>query len=136
VGSEDDNASDDTGDSGNASYNDSRVKIGVEAALAGMSYDFGRSKVMRGRISDLQNSFCFFLKGFARPPGVETIPVPKENEAVVFEDFFRYWPSHTSAPCASGYTLQISCATALTHTECYCANQQVYLGCYFLHWSS
>jgi hypothetical protein len=32
------------------------VKIGAEASLAGVSYDFGQSKVMRDRISDLENS--------------------------------------------------------------------------------
>jgi hypothetical protein len=115
AGSKDDNASDDTGDSGNASDNGGHVKIGAEAALAGMSYDFRRSNVTRGRISDLENSFRFFPKGFALPPGVESVPVPKENETVVFKDFFRCWPSYTSAPCASRYTSQLSCATASTH---------------------
>jgi hypothetical protein len=64
VGSEDDNAFDDTGDSGNASDNGGRMKIGAEATLAGMGYDFRRSKVMRGHVSDLRSSFRFFLKGF------------------------------------------------------------------------
>jgi hypothetical protein len=45
-------------------------------------------KVTRGHILDLENSFCFFLKGFAQPLGVESVPIPKENEAVVFDDFF------------------------------------------------
>jgi hypothetical protein len=80
--------SDDTSNSGNASDNDGRVKIGAEASLAGMNYDFGQSKVTRGCISDLKNSFHFFPKGFAQPPGVESVPVPRENEAVVFDDFF------------------------------------------------
>jgi hypothetical protein len=88
VGSEDDNASDNTGDRGNASDNGGHVKIGAEAALADVSYDFGRSKVMRGRILYLKNSSCLFLKGFAWPPGIESVPDPKENEVVVFEDFF------------------------------------------------
>jgi hypothetical protein len=112
AGSEDHNASDDTGDSGNASNNGGHVKIGAEAALAGMSYDFGRSKVTRGHISDLEKSFCFLPKGFAQSPDVESVPIPKENEAVVLEDFFHCWPSHTSTPCASGYTSQVLCATA------------------------
>jgi hypothetical protein len=53
-------ASDDTGDSGNASDNGGRVKVGAEAALAGMSFDFGQSKVMRGRVLDLVSSSRFF----------------------------------------------------------------------------
>jgi hypothetical protein len=64
------------------------VKIGAEASLAGMNYDFGQSKVTRGRISDLKNSIHFFPKGFTQPLGVESVPVPRENEAVVFDDFF------------------------------------------------
>jgi hypothetical protein len=39
AGSEEDNVSDDTSDSGNAFYNGGRVKIGVDTALAGMSYE-------------------------------------------------------------------------------------------------
>jgi hypothetical protein len=88
AGFKDDNASNDTSGRGNASNNGGHVKIGAEAALASVSYDFGWSKVTRGRISDLGNSFRFFLKGFARPPGLESVPVPKENEPVVFEEFF------------------------------------------------
>jgi hypothetical protein len=87
-GSEDDNASDDTGDSGNASDNGSRVKIGAKAALSCVSYDFEWSKVTRGRILNLENSFRFFPKGFARLPGIESVLVPKENEAVVYKDVF------------------------------------------------
>jgi hypothetical protein len=90
---------------------------------------------MRCRISDLKNSFRFFSKGFARPLGVESIPVPKENEGVVFEDFFIAGLRIPPHPMLL-YTLQILCATALTHTQCYCANQQAYLGCYFLQRSS
>jgi hypothetical protein len=80
--------SDDSGDSGNTSDNGSHVKIGVEAALAGISFDFGPSKVTKGHISDLESSSHCFPKGFARPPGMESVPVPKEDEAIVFEDFF------------------------------------------------
>jgi hypothetical protein len=36
----------------------------------------------------LENSSRYFPKGFARPPGVESVPNPGENEAVVFKDFF------------------------------------------------
>jgi hypothetical protein len=82
------NASDDTGDSGNVSDNGGRMKLAAKAVLAGVSYDFGQSKVTRARISTLENSFRFFSKGFARPPDVESVPDPKENEVVVFEDFF------------------------------------------------
>jgi hypothetical protein len=41
---------DDTSDSGNASDDGGHVKIGAEATLAGISFDFGWSKVTRGRV--------------------------------------------------------------------------------------
>jgi hypothetical protein len=87
AGSDESDASGDTDDGGNALDNGDRVKIGAEAALAGISFDFGRSKVTRGRISDLKSSFHFFPKGFAQTPGIESVPVPKGDEVVVFEDF-------------------------------------------------
>jgi hypothetical protein len=88
VGSVESKASDDSGDSGNTSDNGSRVKIGAEDALAGISFDFGPLKVAKGRISDLESSSRCFPKEFARPPGMESVQVPKEDEAVVFDDFF------------------------------------------------
>jgi hypothetical protein len=86
--SNEENPSEDTGDNGNASDNDSRVKIGVVAALAGVSYDFRQPKLTRAHITSLKNSAHYFLKGFARSPDVESVLDHKENEAVVFEDFF------------------------------------------------
>jgi hypothetical protein len=62
VGSDECDMSGDTGDSGNASDNGGPVKIGVEDALAHISFDFGRSKVTRGRILNLKSSFHFSLK--------------------------------------------------------------------------
>jgi hypothetical protein len=82
------NPSGDTDDSGTAFDSGSHVKIGVEAALAGVSYGFGQSKVTRARITSLKNSARYFLKGFARLLDVESILDPKENEAIVFKDFF------------------------------------------------
>jgi hypothetical protein len=43
---------------------------------------------MRAHITSLENSARYFQKGFARPPDVESILAPRENEAVVFKDFF------------------------------------------------
>jgi hypothetical protein len=64
------------------------VKIGAEAPLAGISYDFGQSTVTGARIMFLKNSARYFPKGFAWPPGMESVLAPRENEAVVFNDFF------------------------------------------------
>jgi hypothetical protein len=86
--SDESKASDDTGDSGNASDNGGRVKVGAEAALARMSFDFGQSKVTKGCVSDLESSSCFSPKGLLRLLGIESVMVPREDEVVVFEDFF------------------------------------------------
>jgi hypothetical protein len=88
VGFDEENTSRDTDDSGDTSDNGGYVKIGTEAALAGISYDFGLSKVKISRITSLKKSARYFPMGFARAPGMESVPAPQENEAVVFEDFF------------------------------------------------
>jgi hypothetical protein len=88
VGSDEENPSRDTSDSKNASDNGCRVKIGEEAALVGLSYDFRQSKVTRAHITSLMNSTRYFPKGFARPLEVESNPDPGENGAVVFKNFF------------------------------------------------
>jgi hypothetical protein len=92
AGSDEENPSVDTGDSGNASNGGSHVKIGADAALAGVSYDFVQLKVTRARITSLENSVRYSLKGFAWSPSVESVPTPKENEAVVLKDFFIAGP--------------------------------------------
>jgi hypothetical protein len=53
-----------------------------------VSYDFGQSIVTIAHITSLENSACYFLKGFAWPLGMESVLDPKENEAIVFKDFF------------------------------------------------
>jgi hypothetical protein len=130
--SDESEASDDTGDSGNASDNGGRVKVGAEAALARMSFDFGQSKVTKGCVSDLESSSCFSPKGLLRLLGIESVMVPREDEVVVFEDFFCCQSSYTSAPYTSGYSSQISGATTSTDSKCHSSNQQIYLGCYVL----
>jgi hypothetical protein len=50
-GSNERNISDDTNDSGNALDNGGHVKIGAEATLAGMSFDFGWSKVSKALLA-------------------------------------------------------------------------------------
>jgi hypothetical protein len=79
------------------SDNGVRVKIGVEAALAGIRYDFGQSAITKACIASLESFARYFPKGYGRAPGAESVPDPHENEAVVFEDFFAAglrMPSH------------------------------------------
>jgi hypothetical protein len=62
--SDEENPSRDTGDSRNASDDGSCVKIGVEATLAGLTYDLGQSK-SQGLISYLSRiMLATFQKGF------------------------------------------------------------------------
>jgi hypothetical protein len=85
---EESDASGDTGNSGITSDNGGHAKIGVDAALAGIILNFGWSKVTKGRILDLERSSHAFPKGSTRPPNIESVLAPNEDEAVVFKDFF------------------------------------------------
>jgi hypothetical protein len=71
-----------------ASDNSARLKVSATSALAGISYDFGLSTIMKVCLTSLENTGRYFSKGYGRPPGVESVPDPRMNEAVVFEDFF------------------------------------------------
>jgi hypothetical protein len=64
------------------------LKVAAAAALPGISYDFGSSTIMKARLASLENNTHYFLKGYGRPPGAESIPDPRVNKAMVFEDFF------------------------------------------------
>jgi hypothetical protein len=64
------------------------VKVGTTTALAGISYDFGLSIVMRTRIVSLESYSHFSLKGYSQPLGSESVPNPRPDKAMVFEHFF------------------------------------------------
>jgi hypothetical protein len=83
----DHSGSEDFGSSGNTSNNAGCVKVGADAALHGISFDFGCSKVMKDHILALE-SFHYFLKGYAHTPELESVLATNEDEAVVFEDLF------------------------------------------------
>jgi hypothetical protein len=133
-GSDGDNPSDSSNGSENAYDSGGRLKVGAEAALASVSYDFRQSTVMRARVMTLESFTRYFLKGFARPSGAESIPDPRENEAVVFNDFFAAGLHFT--PDSFGYSSQILGAVASVDAECHHSEQQVCLGCYFLRAST
>jgi hypothetical protein len=50
------------GDSETACDEDGHVKVGVAAALAGISYDFGLLTVTRARVRSLESYNHYFLK--------------------------------------------------------------------------
>jgi hypothetical protein len=66
--SDQESQSEGSGSSETASDDVERVKVGVVAALAGISYDFGLSTVMKTRIGSLYSYGHYFLKGHSRPP--------------------------------------------------------------------
>jgi hypothetical protein len=50
------------------------------------------------RLGLLGNHGHYFPKGYGRPPSMESMPVPRPDEVVVFEDFFTIglrMPPHT-----------------------------------------
>jgi hypothetical protein len=64
------------------------LKVPAAAALAGISYDFGPSNITKAHLASLEINTHYFLKGYGCLPGVGSIPSPRANEAVVFEDLF------------------------------------------------
>jgi hypothetical protein len=79
-----------------ASDNSRHVKVVAIATLARISYDFGQSTITKAHLGSLENNVRYFPKRYDRPPGAESVPDPRANEAVVFEDFliarFRMLP--------------------------------------------
>jgi hypothetical protein len=78
----------DSGDIKTASDNSRRLKVAAAAALARISYDFGPSKITKTLIWLMESYAHYFPKGYGWPPGMESVPESKANEAIVIEDFF------------------------------------------------
>jgi hypothetical protein len=74
--SDGENPSHNSDDSENASDSGGRVKIGAEAALTGVTYDFGQLTMMKAWVTSLECFTHYFLKGFTQPLGVESVPDP------------------------------------------------------------
>jgi hypothetical protein len=75
-----------------------RVKVAAPATTAGITFDFGASGVRKARITSMENNTRYFLKGYCWPSGVESVPMRRVNDVVVFEDFFLL----PSFACLSG----------------------------------
>jgi hypothetical protein len=83
-----DSQSGDSVESGSGSDIASCLKVAAKAALAGVTYDFGQSTMTKAHLASLKSNGHYFLKGYGRRPGVEFVPDPQSDEAIVFEDFF------------------------------------------------
>jgi hypothetical protein len=73
---------------GSISESDAKRKAERAAAAAGLTFKFGPWTDVRIRIRVMED-LGYFAKGDGRAPGVETVPEPNIDEAVVFEDFFN-----------------------------------------------
>jgi hypothetical protein len=51
------------------------------------TYYFGSSTITVGKIKEMVEK-GYFLKGRAHTPGIEIVPEPDDDEAIVYEDFF------------------------------------------------
>jgi hypothetical protein len=105
-----------------ASDNSGCLKVAEAVALAGISYDFKPSKIMKTRIGSMESYAHYFPKGYGRPLGVESVSEFRANEAIIFEDFFYCRASYTTASSSYGYSAQVSSAVASSNAECYCSN--------------
>jgi hypothetical protein len=80
--------SSDSGGNETGSDNSGHLKVAVAAALATISYDFGQSTIKKTCLTSMESYAHYFPKGYYRPPSAESMPEPRANEDVVFEDFF------------------------------------------------
>jgi hypothetical protein len=65
-----------------------RAKDAAAATAVGITFDFGVSNMGRTRIAMIETHARYFSKGYYRPLGTETIPVPRADKTVVFKDLF------------------------------------------------
>jgi hypothetical protein len=79
VGSDQGNQSEGSENSKTTFGYDGRMRIGAEAALASISYDFGQSMITKAHIATLESFAHYFLRGYGQPLGAESIPNPNET---------------------------------------------------------
>jgi hypothetical protein len=64
-----------------------KAKVAVAATAAGMTFDFGSSTIGKDWVRAMEG-LRYLPKGSARAPDSESVPEPRVNEPVVFEDLF------------------------------------------------
>jgi hypothetical protein len=64
------------------------LKVAADAALIGVTNNFGQSTMTKARLVSLRSNGHYFPKGYGRSPGMESVPDPRPDEAVMFKDFF------------------------------------------------
>jgi predicted metal-binding protein len=56
--------------------------------VAGISNDFGQSNITKTRLGLMESYAHYFPKGHGRHLGIESVPEPRANEAIIFKDLF------------------------------------------------
>jgi hypothetical protein len=88
VSYEHESQSGDSEESKSGSDTTTRLNVAGAIALAGVTYDFGLLTMTKTRLTSLRSNGHYFPKGCGRPHGAESMPEPRPDEAVMFEDFF------------------------------------------------
>jgi hypothetical protein len=74
-----------------------RRRLGLRLLSLASTMILGSQGVTKAHIASLESVTHYFLKGYGRAPGAESISDPLENKVVVFEDFFAaglHMPPH------------------------------------------
>jgi hypothetical protein len=88
VVSDHESQSGDSEDSETGSDTSTCLKVAAAAALAGITYNFGQSTMMKTHLVTLRNHGHYFPKGYSRAPIVLSVPAPQADEIIKFKDFF------------------------------------------------
>jgi hypothetical protein len=88
VASDHESQSRDSEESESGSNITTRLKVVAIVALAHVTYDVGQSTLTKTCLTSLGNNANYFPEGYDRPPGAESIPNPRSDEAFLFMDFF------------------------------------------------
>jgi hypothetical protein len=87
------------------------LNVAAAAAAAGITFNFRTFGVVKAQIVSMENYACYFLKGYYRSPGAESVPEPRTKEAIVFEDFFttglRMLPHHVLVDILHKFWVQL-----------------------------
>jgi hypothetical protein len=65
--------------------------------MTDVTYDFGQSTMTKSHLASLESSGHYFTKGYGRPPRAESVLDPRQDKAIIFEDFFTtrlHMPPH------------------------------------------
>jgi hypothetical protein len=80
------------------------------------TYYFGSSTITRGKIKEMVEK-GYFIEGEAREPRAETILEPEDDEAVIFDFFYRRF-THASTSCFGRHSAKLPGVAAPVDAQC------------------